>query len=85
METASEPRLRKSVLPHKAKLSPDPKYKCQANTGQQGTNNESQDQKSTFLKRPIRWASRRLRGKEASFQSRRHGFDPWVGKIRRRR
>ena len=81
METASEPRLRKSVLPHKAKLSPDPKYKCQANTGQQGTNNESQDQKSTFLKRPIRWASRRLRGKEAASQCRRRSLSLRVGEL----
>ena len=36
-------------VPHKAKLSPDSKHKCQANTGQQGTNNESHDQKLPFL------------------------------------
>ena len=54
METASEPHLRKSVYPQgrarytKAKLNPDSKYKCQENTGQLRTNNESQDQKCTF-------------------------------------
>lgn len=32
----------------KLKLSPDSKHKCQANTGQQGTNNESHDQSYHF-------------------------------------